>query len=161
MTVISKTAGVVSLMSCFHDIHKTALISSRNAYAKAASDAVITSSLGNQKAEKVSYKDAQRKNWLAQNNFTAPYKEFFARVGGYIVGAAKASVRYIPNFALAAVALLAGKNCKIVQNASDVAKATKNVERIANAAAVGLGVIELFDFVKNATNINQRTDYLK
>ena len=145
MTLISKTAGVLSLASCIHDIHKTALISSRNAYAKASSDAVITSSLGNQKADKVSYKDAQRKNWLAQNNFSAPYKEFFARVGGYIVGAAKASVRYIPNFALAAVALFTKKDYK----------------GIANAAAVGLGVIELFDFIKNATNINQRTDYLK
>lgn len=144
MTIISKTAGVLSLASCIHDIHKTALISSRNAYAKAASDAVITSSLGNQKADKVSYKDAQRKNWLAQNNFTAPYKEFFARVGGYIMGAAKASVRYIPNFALAAVALC-----------------TKKYKGIANAAAVGLGLIEGIDFIKNSTNINQRTDYLK
>ena len=144
MTIISKTAGVLSLASCIHDIHKTALISSRNAYAKASSDAVITSSLGNQKADKVSYKDAQRKNWLAQNNFSAPYKEFFARVGGYVVGAAKASVRYVPNFALAAVALC-----------------TKKYKGIAKDAAVGLGVIELLDFIKNATNVNQRTDYLK
>ena len=144
MTLISKTAGVLSLASCIHDIHKTALISSRNAYAKAASDAVITTSLGNQKANKVSYKDAQRKNWLAQNNFFASSKEFFARVGGYVVGAAKASVRYIPNFVLATVALC-----------------TKKYKGIANAAAVGLGVIEGLDFIKNATNINQRTDYLK
>ena len=144
MTLISKTAGVLSLASCIHDIHKTALINSRNAYAKAASNAVITTSLGNQKADKVSYKDAQRKNWLAQSNFSASYKEFFARVGGYIVGVAKASVRYIPNFALAAIALC-----------------TKKYKGIANAAAVGLGIIEGLDFVKNATNINQRTDYLK
>jgi hypothetical protein len=144
MTIISKTAGVLSLASCIHDIHKTALINSKNAYAKASSDAVITSSLGNQKADKISYKDAQRKNWLAQNNFTAPYKEFFARVGGYITGAAKASVRYIPNFALATVALCC-----------------KKYKGIVNAAAIGLGAIEGLDFIKNATNINQRTDYLK
>ncbi len=144
MTIISKTAGIVSLISCIHDIHKTAVISSNNAYAKASSDAVISSSVGHQKADRISYKDAQRKNWLAQGNFLAPFKEFFGRVGGYISGAAKASLRYIPNFILAGVALACGKHNKI-----------------ANAAAVGLGAIEAVDFVKNATNINQRTDYLK
>ena len=144
MTIISKTAGAVSLVSCVHDIHKTALINSNNEYAKAASNAMISTSIGNQKADKISYKDTQRKNWLAQNNFTAPFKETYARIKGYIVGVVKGSVRYIPNFVLAAIAI----GCK-------------KSKGVANAAAVGLGVIEGLDFIKNSTNINQRTDYLK
>ncbi|MBQ8635504.1 hypothetical protein IJX73_01900 [bacterium] len=144
MTTISKTAGAVSLVSCFHDIHKTAMISSNNAYAKCASNNMISTSIGNQKADKVSYKDAQRKNWLAQSNFLAPVKETYSRVSGYVSGALKASVRYIPNFILSAIAI----GCK-------------KSKSVANVAAIGLGAVELLDFIKNSTNINQRTDYLK
>jgi len=144
MTWISKPAGALSLISCFHDIHKTAMVSSNNAYAQASSDAMISNSIGNQKADKLSFKDTQRKNWLAKNNFFASFKEGFARVSGYVKGAFSASVRYIPNFILSAIAI----GCK-------------KSKGVANAAAVGLGVIEVFDFIKNSTNINQRTDYLK
>ena len=144
MTIISKTAGAIGLASCLHDIHKTALISSNNAYAKCASDNMISTSIGNQKADKVSYRDTQRKNWLARSNFLASPKETCARIGGYVSGAFKASVRYIPNFILSAIAI----GCK-------------KSKSVANVAAVGLGVVEVLDFVKNATNINQRTDYLK
>ena len=173
MTLISKTAGTLSLISCVHDIHKTALIYSRNEYAKTAANALVSTSVNNQKADNISYKDAQRKNWLTQQNYFASIKEGFARVKGYIKGALKTSLRYLPNFALAAVALLAGKNCKSVKKALEVAnttktaeaiakaaKATKAAETIANVAAVGLGIIEGVDFVKNTLGVNQRDDYL-
>ncbi|MBQ7287474.1 MAG: hypothetical protein IJW73_06925 [Candidatus Gastranaerophilales bacterium] len=185
MTLISKAAGGLSLISCFHDIHKTAMINSNNKYAKVSSNATIASSIGNQKANKVSYKDAQRKNWLAQSQFGMQTIELSARVTGYISGFAKASVRYIPNFACAAVAILlaskskatklaekeaerlakeAGKTAQEI--AQEVAKVTQNAGKnirpiIANTAAVGLGLIELWDFIKNSTNIAQRTDYLE
>lgn len=144
MTIISKTAGVASAASCLYDIHKTALYNSNKVYAKVSSDTVISNSIGNQKADKISYKDAQRKNWLARNNFTASYKETWARIKGYVQGAIDAGVRYIPNFILSAIALRCKKS-----------------KGVANAAAVGLGILECFDFIKNSTNINQRTDYLK
>lgn len=160
MTIISKTAGALSLISCVHDIHKTALIYSKNEYAKTAANTLISTSVNNQKADHISYKDAQRKNWLTQQNYFASIKEGFARVKGYVKGVFKTSLRYIPNFALAAVALFAGKNLKAVQNAADVAKATRIVETVANVAAVGLGVVEGVDFVKNTLGVNQRDDYL-
>ena len=160
MTLISKSAGALSLISCVHDIHKTALIYSNNEYAKIAANNMISTSVNNQKADYVSYKDTQRKNWLTQNNYFASIKEGFARVKGYIKGVFKSSVRYIPNFALAAVALLVSKNSKFVTKAADQAKATKTAETIANIAAVGLGVIESVDFVKNTLGVNQRDDYL-
>lgn len=144
MTIISKVAGVASLASCLQDIHKTALINSNNSYAKVSADTVISNSIGYQKTDSVSFKDTQRKNWLAKNNFIASWQEGFARIKGYVSGALSASVRYIPNFVLSVIAL----GCK-------------NSKGIANAAAVGLGLLEAFDFVNNSTNINQRTDYLK
>ena len=144
MTLISKTAGVLSVASCVYDIHKTALISSKNKYAKTSANSVIENSVGYQKANKVSYKDTQRKKWLAQGNFFAPFKEAWARVSGYISGFAKASIRYIPNFALSAVAIFVGKKHP----------------KIANTAAVGLGIVEAIDFVMNSLKTNQRDDYL-
>ena len=160
MTLISKTAGTLSLISCVHDIHKTALIYSNNEYAKTAANTLVSTSVNNQKADNISYKDAQRKNWLTQQNYFASIKEGFARIKGYVKGVFKTSLRYIPNFALAAVAILAGKNCKAVQKAADAAKATKIAEAIANIAAVGLGIVEGADFIQNTLGANQRDDYL-
>lgn len=143
MTFLSKTTGVLSIASCVHDIHKTALINSKNQYAKTSANSVIENSVGYQKANRVSYKDTQRKNWLTQGNFFAPIKETWARVSGYISGFTKASIRYIPNFALASAALF-----------------TKKHPKLANLAAVGLGLFEAYDFVMNSLKTNQRDDYL-
>lgn len=146
MTLISKTAGALSVMSCVHDIHKTALIYSNNEYAKTAANTMISSSIDNQKSDHISYKDAQRKNWLTQQCYFASIKEGFARVKGYIKGVFKTSLRYIPNFIAATLALALSGNAAR--------------DRWANISAVALGVIEGVDFVKNTLAVNQRDDYL-
>lgn len=144
MTFISKTAGCLSLVSCVHDIHKSALIYSKNKYVKASANATIENSLNMQKANHLSYKDTRRKNWLNQSNFFAPIRELFAKVSGYVEGALKTSVRYIPNFVLASVALFA-----------------KNNKKLANIAALGLGAVEGVDFAVNSLGVGQKNDYLK
>ena len=105
MTIISKIAGGLSLFSCLTDAHKTGLIYANNEYAKASGDTFISCSLGAQKADKISSKDAQRKNWLLRNNFLGGINEGFAKVGGYFKGFGNSIVRYLPNIALSAVAL--------------------------------------------------------
>ena len=40
-------------------------------------------------------------------------------------------------------------------------KAKERWDKVANCAAIGLGFVELWDFIKNSTNIAQRTDYLE
>lgn len=143
MTAISKVAAGLSLVSCITDIHKTAKIYSNKAYQKASSDAYISSSVGNQKANKISYKDAQRKNWLMKNNFFLGTKETFAKITGYLKGFGEGCVRYLPNLALSGIALG-------VKNAT-----------IANISAVCLAGLEAYDFIKNSTSLFQRTDYLE
>lgn len=145
MTLISKTAGALSLISCLTDMHKTALIYANNAYAKASSDTFISCSIGTQKANKVSHKDAERKNWLLRNNFFGAPKELFARIRGYLSGLAEGAVRYLPNFVLSLAAICANKNSKI----------------LANVSTILLAGVELYDFIKNSSNISQRTDYLE
>ena len=148
MTILSKTAGAVSLVSCLHDIHKTAMIGANNGYAKASGDAMVSNSVGNQKINHLSYKDAQRKNWIAKKDFMVGTREIYGRVKGYIKGALSASVRYIPNFILSAIAICCKGN-------------TPEGKRVGNIAALGLGIVEGIDFIRNSTNIGQRTDYLK
>lgn len=145
MTIISKAAGGLSLISSIHDIHKTALIYSRNKYAQTSSDGVISDSVKFQKADKVSYKDTQRKNWLSQNNFGLSFKEFWAKTSGYVEGFVRTSARYIPNFIFSALAICMNKNHK----------------KIANLSAIVLGGIEAWDFARNSLGVGQRDDYLK
>ena len=143
MTIPSKIAGGLSLASCIVDIHKTAVINANNAYAKASSDTFVSCAVGTQKTNRLSYKDAERKNWLLKNNFFGGINETLARIGGYFKGLGRGVIRYLPNFILAGLAMI-----------------PKN-KTIANISAIGLGALEAFDFVKNATSITQRTDYLK
>lgn len=149
MTMISKTTGAVSLLSCLFDIHKTAVVYSNRRYMEASSDAFISSSIGAQKTNKLSYKDANRKNFLHKNNFLLGLHELGGRIGGYIEGAAQGVVRYLPNFILSALAIIP-KN-----------KGSRAGKIIANLSAAGLAGLEAYDFIKNSTNLDQRTDYLK
>lgn len=144
MTVPSKIAGGLSLVSSIIDIHKTAVIYSNQEYAKSASDTFVAQSIGAQKTNRLSYKDANRKNWLQKQNFTNGISETWGRVKGYFKGIAQGVVRYLPNFALALGAIIPKKH-----------------KVIANLSAIGLAGLEIFDFIKNSTNIFQRNDYLK
>ena len=143
MTIPSKVAGSLSLMSCLYDMHKGGQIQSNVSYAKTASDSYLECAIGASRANRVSYKDSARKNWLLKNNFVGRIKEPISKVTGYVKGFLETGLRYIPNFGLSAVALLA-----------------KN-KRLANIAAVALGGVEAFDFLKNSTSLFQKTDYLK
>ncbi len=143
MTIISKLAGGLSLVSCLTDAHKTGLIYANNEFAKVSGDVFIANSLGSQKAEKVSEKDAQRKNWLFRNNFFGGIRENIARVRGYLGGFGTSIVRYMPNFVLSAVALFTKSSV------------------FSGFSTIGLAAIELYDFIRNSTSIFQRTDYLE
>lgn len=142
MTILSKTAASLSLFSSIRDIHKTAVMNSNNAYAKASSDTFIETSVAAQKANRISAKDAARKNWILKNNFFGGINEVLGRIGGYITGALSASVSYIPNFILGGIAMF-------------------SKEKLATFATIGLGIVELFDFIKNSSGLFERSDYLK
>lgn len=141
--ILPKVAGALAIASGLHDIHKTAMISSKNAIAKASSDHTISSSVKYQKADRVSFRDTQRKNWLRPGNITAPFVELGASIGGYITGAAKTAIRYIPSFVCATIAIVA------------------KTPKIANIATVLLGCVETFDFARHSLGTGQRDDYLK
>ncbi len=141
--ILPKVAGALAIASGLHDIHKTAMINSKNALAKASSDHTISNSIKYQKADRVSFRDTQRKNWLSPGNITAPFIEMGASIGGYITGAAKSAIRYIPSFVCATIAIVA------------------KTPKIANIATILLGCVEAFDFARHSLGIGQRDDYLE
>ena len=145
MTLISKTAGGLAAISCIYDIHKTALIYSKNAYQKASSDSYISCSIGNQKSDTLSYRDAKNKNWMLKNNFFANIKSAFSGIAGYIKGVGEGIVRHAPSLGLSALAVGLNKNHKTA----------------ANVSAIALAAYTAYDFVRNSTGLFQKTDYLK
>ena len=141
MTVISKATAGLSLFSCIRDMHKNAVIYSKNEAAKNASDTFLASTVA---SDNLSAKDSERKKWFFLNNEAiVGFKEKLGYVSGYLKGLKNTITRYIPNFIVGIYALLA-----------------KNSTR-ANIAALGLAIIEGIDFVKNSTNIFEKKDYLK
>ena len=149
MPVIPKIAGGASVLASIYDIHKTAMIYSRQEYNKAMGDSVVSCSIGNQKADHVSVKDANRKNWMDQNHFMSGWNEGCASVRGYFKGMAQGIVRYLPKFILAAIAIIPKKTDKKLLNA------------IPYLSTIALACVEAWDFYRNGTEFFEKTDYLK
>ena len=145
MTVISKTAGALSLITTIKDIHKNALIYSKRAVTKASADTFISNSLANQRTNRLSSKDTERKNWLAKKNFWQCPNEAYASAKGYISGFVEGIVNYVPQLVLSGLALGLNKNHKV----------------LANICAIALGIIEGADFVNNSLSVGQKNDYLQ
>ncbi len=145
MPIVPKIAGSASLISSLVDIHKTALIYSKREHNKVMGDNVVAISLGNQKADYISFKDAQRKNWFNKRGLLSSVREDFAAVKGYCKGAIQGIVRYIPKIALSALAIIPSAKHKTLSYVSTIA----------------LAVVEAWDFVRYGSGMFEKTDYLE
>ena len=160
MTVVSKAAGGISAISCLYDIHKTALIYSKNAYQKKSADTYISCSLGNQKADRLSYRDAKNKNWMLKNNFFAGIRSIASGIGGYLRGFSEGIVRHAPALGLSALAIGVSESKKAPSKTA-LKWLNKNAKNIANGSAIALAIYTVYDFMRNSTGLFQKTDYLK
>jgi hypothetical protein len=115
----------------------------RKGSAKGSADSFLSNEVNSMRTNDLSYKDSQIKNWIAKNNFLAPFAEVIGGIKGYIGGFLTAGVKYIPNFVASTVAL------------------TSKKKNVANVAAGVLGVLEGFNFFRNTSGIDQKNDYLK
>ena len=149
MTLISKTAGALSLSSCIIDMHKCGKLYANKSKAKASANGVIRRSISSQMIDELSYKDAQIKNWAGSSQTFLGVQEFFASVKGYTKGFLQSGVKYIPNFTLATIALLSRSKNHALPNT------------IANLASVALGLIHGGHFIKVATGFGEKNDFLE
>ena len=145
MTVISKTAGVLGLVSTIREIHRNALIYSRREITKASADTFISNSLATQRTNRLSSRDTDRKKWLARKNLLAGPNEVFASVKGYLTGIFNGVVTYFPQLLLSGLAFGINKNHKV----------------LANLCAAALAVVEGADFITNSLSSGQKNDYLQ
>ncbi len=144
MPVIPKIAGAASLISTIKDIHQTGMVYSRREKNKTMGNNVLSCSIGNQKADYLSFKDAKRKNWTEQNLFFSKIKEDFASVKGYFKGTTEGIVRYAPKIALIAGAII-----------------PKNKgQKLSYISTIGLALYEIWDYLRHGTGIFERTNYL-
>ena len=145
MTIISKTAGALGLISTIREIHRNALVYATRENTKATADTFIANSLSTQRTNRLSHKDTERKKWLARKNILAGPNECFASVKGYTGGILNGIATYLPQLALSGLAIGINKNHKV----------------LANLCAVALAVIEGADFITNSSGSGQKNDYLK
>ena len=160
MPLIPKVAGTASLLSTIKDIHKTAMIYSTREYNKASGNETLAISIGNQKADYVSFKDAQRKNWVNENQYFTGLPQAYASVKGYFKGAVQGITRYLPKFVLSALAIIPKSNPTMGSN--KIVNAIKNSGKtVSYASAILLAGYEIFDFLKNGTELFERRNYLE
>lgn len=138
MTAISKITATLGLATCINDIHRTASVYAKKECKQASVRSYLGNVNSNMQANRVSYKDNERKNWLMKNNFAIGLHEAGGSIRGYIEGATEGLVRYLPSIALSSIAMLA-----------------KN-KRLANFAAVGVVAAEVMDFIGNTLNLNKK-----
>ena len=144
MPAIPKIAGIASILASLNDIHKTAMVYARQEGNKTMANNIISCSLGSQKTDYISFKDAQRKNWTKQQGFFFGTKEIFASIGGYINGALQGVARYAPKLVLSAMAIIPKTKAKTLSYVSTVA----------------LACLEVWDYCRHGTGVFEKTDYL-
>ena len=145
MPIIPKIAGATSIITSLGDIHKTALLYSKQEKNKATGNYILASSIANQKADFVSFKDAQRKNWISGQHLFVSIDEIFASAKGYFKGVIQGIERYLPKFALAILAIIPKDKGK----------------KLSYISTIALAGVEIWDFLKNGTGLFEKGDYLK
>lgn len=160
MPVIPKIAGSLSVLSTIKDIHNTAMIYSTQEYRKAASNETLSISIGNQKANYISQKDAKRKNWVNERQMFSGVAQATASLKGYLKGMMQGITRYIPKFGLAALSII--PSGKVNKNAKGLFKIFKTKgKEISYISAIALAGYEIFDFISNGTELFEKRNYLE
>lgn len=156
MPIIPKIAGSLSVISSLKDIHETALIYSQQEYQKEAGNETVAISIGNQKADFVSFKDARRKNWVSRQSIFSGFTPAMASIKGYCKGAFQGISRYFPKFVLAALSII--PSSKVKPDAKGLRAKSKELSYI---SAIALALYEAYDFLKNGTELFERRNYLE
>ena len=143
LNIASKTAALLATGASLYDVHtlgkREANIKRESNYA----DDFIAQQLGASKLNYPSEKHNSMKEWIL--NFTYPLQlsEIWDTVSGYVSGALKGVWYNIATLGFSALAFFAKK------------------DGMRKVGIAGLGLSVAWDFIKNSTNIFERTDYLR
>ncbi len=143
LNIASKTAAILASGTSLYDIHTLGV---REANIKRESNYAndfIAQNLGASKLNYPSEKHNAMKQWIMDFKYPLQLSEIWNTVSGYVVGAAKGVVHNFATLGFSAVALFAKK------------------DGWKKFGVIGLGLSVAWDFIKNSTNLFERTDYLR
>lgn len=143
LNVASKAAALMATGASVYDIHS---IAKREANIKRESnyaDDFIAQNIG---ASKLNYPGAKHndiKQWIMDFQYPLQLSEVWNTVSGYTVGAIKGICYNFATLGFSALTFFAKK------------------DGMKKFGAIGLGLSVAWDFIKNSTNLFEKTDYLR
>lgn len=143
LNVATKTAAVLATAATAYDVHtlgtRQAKIKRESNYA----DDFIAQQIGASKLNYPSEKHSAMKDWIMDFKYPLQISEVANTVTGYVTGAIKGIGYNFATLGFSALTFFAKSNA---------------VKKI---GLFGLGLSVAWDFIKNSTNIFERTDYLR
>ena len=143
LNVATKAAAVLATAATAYDVHtlgaRQAKIKRESNYA----DDFIAQQVGASKLNYPSEKHSAMKDWIMDFKYPLQMSEVINTVIGYITGAAKGIGHNLATLGFSALTFFAKS------------------DGLKKAGLFGLGLSVAWDFIKNSTNIFERTDYLR
>ncbi len=143
LNVASKAAALMASGASLYDIHSLA---KREANIKRESnyaDDFIAQNIGASKLNYPSAKHNGMKQWIMDFQYPLQLSEVWNLASGYVVGAAKGICHNFATLGFSALAFFAKK------------------DGMKKFGVIGLGLSVAWDFIKNSTNLFEKTDYLR
>lgn len=143
LNVATKAAAIMATSVSLYDINSLGVREANIKRESNYADDFIAGEIGSSKLNYPSGKHAAFKNW--SKNFKFPYQltELWDTVSGYVIGAAKGAWYNAATLGFSALTFFAKK------------------DGMKKFGAIGLGLSVAWDFIKNGTNLTERTDYLR
>lgn len=149
--IAATAAAAMAGSACLYDVHKQGVRSATLTREKNYADDFIAQEIGSSKLNYPSAKHAAIKNWMLNFKFPHKFSEIVNTVGGYFKGAVKGIANNFAPLACSALTIFLGANKKIASKHPNLQK----------YALFATGITTAWDFIKNGTNLFERTDYLK
>ena len=139
----TKTASILATGTSLYDIHKLGVQSANIKRESNYADDFIAQTIGASKLNYPSEKHNKMKEWILSFKYPLQDSEVFNTVSGYIQGAIKGIGYNLGTLGFSALAFFAKK------------------DSFKKVGIIGLGLSVAWDFIKNSTNLFEKTDYLR
>ncbi len=143
LNVASKAASALAVAATAYDVHTLGVREAKIKRESNYADDFIAQQIGASKLNYPSQKHNVMKQWILDFQYPLQISEIWDAASGYVTGALKGIGYNIATLGFSALAFF-GK---------------KGISK--KAGLFGLGISLALDFIKNSTNIFERTDYLR
>lgn len=143
LNIASKTAALLATGASLYDIHKLGVRKANIKRESNYADDFIAQNLGSSKLNYPSEKHNAMKNWIMSFQYPLQLSEVWNTISGYVSGAIDGIGHNLATLGFSALSFFAKK------------------DGLKKVGVLGLGISVAWDFIKNSTNLFERTDYLR